>query len=49
MHSRVTGLVEYLADDAHAIEIIRDLINKIDWNSKILKRDRLNFKNPYMM
>ena len=31
MHSRVTGLVEYLADDdAHAIEIVRDLINKID-------------------
>ena len=47
MHSRVTGLVEYLADDdAHAIEIVRDLINKIDWNSKILKRESIKFQEP---
>ena len=47
MHSRITGLVEYLADDdAHAIEIVRDLINKIDWNSKILKRDLIKFQEP---
>ena len=47
MHSRVTGLVEYLADDdAHAIEIVKELINKIDWNSKILKRDSIKFREP---
>ena len=47
MHSRVTGLVEYLADDDdHAIEIVRDLINKIDWNSKILKRESIKFQEP---
>ncbi len=47
MHSRVTGLVEYLADnDPHAIEIVRDLISKIDWNSKILKREFVEFQEP---
>ena len=32
MHSVITGLVEYLAeDDLDAINITRDLVNKFDW------------------
>jgi geranyl-CoA carboxylase beta subunit len=33
MHSRITGLVEYLAeDDAHGIAICRELVERLDWN-----------------
>ena len=47
MHARVTGLVEYLADDdEHALRIVRDLIDKIDWNTKILKRQPILYKEP---
>ncbi len=32
MHATVTGTVEYLAgDDAHAIELARDLLARLDW------------------
>ena len=34
MHASVSGLVEYLAeDDSHGLEIARDLIGRLDWNS----------------
>ena len=34
MHASVTGLVEYLAeDDAHGIDIARDLVDRLDWNA----------------
>ena len=47
MHARVTGLVEYLADDdEHALRIVRDLIDKIDWNAKILKREPILYEEP---
>ena len=47
MHARVTGLVEYLADDdEHALRIVRDLIDKIDWNTKILKREPVLYEEP---
>ena len=47
MHARVTGLVEYLADDdEHALRIVRDLIDKIDWNTKILKREPILYEKP---
>ena len=47
MHARVTGLVEYLADDdEHALRIVRDLIDKIDWNTKILKREPILYEEP---
>ena len=47
MHARVTGLVEYLADDdKHALRIVRDLIDKIDWNTKILKREPILYEEP---
>ena len=33
MHASVSGLVEYLAeDDAHAIEIARDVVGHLNWN-----------------
>ena len=33
MHASTTGLVEYLADDdAHGIEIARDVVERLDWN-----------------
>lgn len=33
MHSKVTGLVEYLAeDDAHGISICRELVDRLEWN-----------------
>ena len=36
MHASISGLVEYLADDdAHGIEILRDLIARLDINGKI--------------
>ena len=47
MHARVTGLVEYLADDdEHALGIVRDLIDKIDWNTKVLKRQSISYEEP---
>jgi geranyl-CoA carboxylase beta subunit len=34
MHASVTGLVEYLAeDDAHGIDLARDLVDRLDWNA----------------
>lgn len=33
MHAEISGLVEYLAeDDAHAINILRDLVGQLGWN-----------------
>ncbi|PHR92840.1 MAG: acetyl-CoA carboxylase carboxyltransferase subunit [Robiginitomaculum sp.] len=33
MHASISGLVEYLAeDDAHGLQICRDLISRLDWN-----------------
>ena len=47
MHARVTGLVEYLADDdSQAIEITRDVVEKLDWNSKCEKRKAISFSEP---
>jgi len=36
MHSNITGLVEYLAeDDAHGLSILRDLLTRLDINRQI--------------
>ena len=33
VHSKITGLVEYLADnDKHAIEVGRKVVKALDWN-----------------
>ena len=40
-------MLEYLADDdEHALRIVRDLIDKIDWNTKILKRQPILYEEP---
>ncbi|MEZ5649039.1 MAG: carboxyl transferase domain-containing protein [Burkholderiaceae bacterium] len=41
MHCRVSGLGEYLAeDDAHALAIARELLEKLNWSPKVTPRDR---------
>lgn len=36
MHSEVTGLVEFLADDdAHGVEMTRDVVGRLDWNHRL--------------
>ena len=47
MHARVTGLVEYLAeDDAHGISIARDVVDRLDWNRRAAKPARREYKPP---
>jgi len=39
MHAQTTGLIEYLAeDDAHGIEIARDVVARLDWNGQLPAR-----------
>jgi geranyl-CoA carboxylase beta subunit len=46
MHAQVTGLVEYLAeDDAHGIEIARDVVAGLQWNRDIAPASA-NFSKP---
>ncbi len=41
LHASVTGLAEYLADDdAHAIAIARDVVSRLDWNSRVAAQTR---------
>jgi len=47
MHARVTGLVEYLADDdSQALEITREIIDKLDWNSRLDKLSKSYYEEP---
>jgi geranyl-CoA carboxylase beta subunit len=47
MHSRVTGLVEYLAqDDAHGIAIARELLGQLDWNRHCSRMPPREFVEP---
>jgi geranyl-CoA carboxylase beta subunit len=46
MHAATTGLVEYLADDdAHGIEIARDLMTRLGWN-RAMHRPAPAFAEP---
>ena len=47
MHATVSGVSEFLAeDDAHAIEILRDIVSKLGWENNLpLKREKV-FKEP---
>ncbi len=48
MHSQVTGLVEYLAeDDAHGIAICRELIERLDWNRLCPQLPPREFAEPH--
>ena len=47
MHSVITGLVEYLAnDDLEAINITRDLVNKFNWQDSGKEDKSIKFKDP---
>ncbi len=47
MHSRVSGLVEYLAeDDAHGISIARDLIERLEWNRHCAAKPEKQYREP---
>jgi geranyl-CoA carboxylase beta subunit len=47
MHASVTGLVEYLADDdGHALDMTRDLVARLDWNSNCPAPPFASFEPP---
>jgi len=47
MHAHVSGLVEYLADDdAHGVSIARNVVRRIDWNSRLRPAAQRVFKEP---
>lgn len=47
MHARVTGLVEYLAeDDAHGIDIAREVVGRLDWNANCSYTGPRDFDEP---
>lgn len=47
MHASVSGLVEYLArDDAHGVEIARDVIGRLDWNRRLAAAPARDFDEP---
>jgi len=47
MHSRVSGLVEYLAEnDAHGIVIARELVQTLDWNRLCPQMPPQEYREP---
>jgi geranyl-CoA carboxylase beta subunit len=47
MHASVTGLVEYLAeDDAHGIEIAREVVGRLNWNDRVQHHPAKDFSEP---
>ncbi|SDC41768.1 acyl-CoA carboxylase subunit beta [Ruegeria marina] len=47
MHAETSGLVEYLAeDDAHGIELARDVISALDWNKTLPPQPTRDFALP---
>ena len=47
MHSNVSGLVDYLADDdGHSIQIAREVIKRLDWNKSSNVRKAKSFDEP---
>jgi len=47
MHASVSGLVEYLADDdVHALQITREVVEKLDWNLKCDRPKPISINNP---
>ncbi|MFQ5439580.1 MAG: acyl-CoA carboxylase subunit beta, partial [Paracoccaceae bacterium] len=47
MHASITGLVEYLAEnDAHAIEIARDVVARLGWNRELSLPKRPALREP---
>ena len=47
MHATISGLVDYLAeDDAHALAICRELIDKLEWNRHCPQMPPRDFEEP---
>ncbi len=47
MHARITGLVEYLADDdRHGIDIARDVVERLAWNRNCSYSGSIDFAEP---
>lgn len=47
MHADVSGLVEYLAeDDGHGVQIGREVISRLNWNERCLRREVGTFREP---
>ena len=47
MHSKISGLVEYLAeDDAHGLAIARELMDRLDWNRLCPRMPPAEFEEP---
>jgi len=47
MHASTSGLVEYLADDdAHGVAIARNVVRRLDWNSRLQPMRRPDFDEP---
>lgn len=47
MHATTSGLVEYLAqDDAHGVEIMRDVVDRVGWNKSLPPDRRAGFAEP---
>ena len=47
MHASISGLAEYLAeDDAHGIQLARELVEKLRWNDDQAIRARPSFELP---
>ena len=47
MHAKVSGLVEYVAeDDAHGVAIVRDLMAQLDWNRGCPNMPPVEFEEP---
>ena len=47
MHARESGLAEYLAeDDAHAIEMTREVVKSLNWNDRLPVETNKPYKEP---
>ena len=47
LHYAVSGLAEYMAkDDAHAIEIARDVVKSIGWNNDFISTQKKDYNEP---
>lgn len=47
MHARESGLAEYLAeDDAHAIEMTREVVKSLNWNDRLPAATTKAYKEP---
>jgi len=47
MHARISGLAEFVAeDDAHGIEICREIVRQLRWNERLPSRTVNDYKEP---